>query len=1211
MQLSGIEKVKLAKELNGIRGTIQTVVNGLEKLKLAKRIGEIRVLLGGKKAEEFDPTTPEGYTKVKDDTELQFMWQDRLDSFFQSRIGAVREALRDLGWEGRNPKEARLYKAFNGNDAEAQFTFKNVGAGANVVGYSVNEMADDLTKTPEQFAFEIDAAVAAEIASRHPPVVNPAELPQGQATNEVDMTEDESYAREDELAIHQKAFDKFRADIKFQSQDDEEEWPADNESLIEFESTAFLVEKAVKEYGGTVVWGNFDASAYTGSVFDDARGGGNILEVVAYTNGKRSVSMPCAQFRKSVGAPDTMNMNDVIDRENKLRVDKGDRTVFVVEHTAAGQEPLFKLKKGIFDAAALDSVVSLGSIVGQIADKEGNVVARVRIEQNGVLTLFKGEQGLEQVASPTAAVAKINAVIDIVFGGVENKRADQPLPHEQHQMTDAEKEELNRSFRISEYDGAFKATADKIYRAIADIDWKSITNNATAEAASRALHQKVADRSLIEAARQKIDAAGIDIGTLNYDEMPGWRSYDEAVDAFRATGDKILDYGKKQLIAEGKMKLAALSPDATLEEKAEAVFASQGIENGSSNRVVEAIKNINADVLRGILGNLDNKGSRKLFEMATGITLAKTVKGTLPQIDEWAGISQDQRAAKDEQTRAERDANRTLSDLKYAWRGLEYEKVGTEHKPMQDWVKEKFAAGYKLIETRKKGVATTYWMANGQGNAAGFLRSKPFNTFLNAAMEFGGLKKTFAALDIDVEDALTPVERVDEAYQFNASPEFKEWIAESIDKTSYSPFVTAKAMDQEAKANGAAIEWGFFGGMSREDEAHLFGKTLDSAGNSYAREFYDEWEKQTLNLVDENDIGQVFEPDDESALVVFDSIDQEGYVGKIIKNGEVLGRIDIDSDGKAMVFVGPAGDQKARFKSQVDGEFREYMYSDDDAAEMVEALFKYPELNITGAAPEPAKSSTPATKEDATNAIKFLRDFIGRSQINAIATAMRGEEKQFFFDKAVELEKLIKSMPKSYETDGQGDKAVAYLHYFKGSGNWYITEKDAGDDEDAKNGISGQVQTFGMADLGHGGELGYISIKELIEANVEIDLYWTPKTLAVIKGKDDEPETKNEPVPVPADSDVADPSASGEAGQNADAGEANGQPAEKQGNPMKAAFEAELNALKLATDPDAFDKKLDEIAGRIEAAGLMSELDAELNAAADVLSDLLAKAEAA
>jgi hypothetical protein len=59
----------------------------------------------------------------------------------------------------------------------------------------------------------------------------------------------------------------------------------------------------------------------------------------------------------------------------------------------------------------------------------------------------------------------------------------------------------------------------------------------------------------------------------------------------------------------------------------------------------------------------------------------------------------------------------------------------------------------------------------------------------------------------------------------------------------------------------------------------------------------------------------------------------------------------------------------------------------------------------------------------------------------------------------------------------------------------------------------------------------------------------------------------------------------------------------------KAAFKAELNALKHDTNIEVLDRKLDDIAFRIEAAGLMSELDAELNAAADKLTALLVKAE--
>jgi hypothetical protein len=66
---------------------------------------------------------------------------------------------------------------------------------------------------------------------------------------------------------------------------------------------------------------------------------------------------------------------------------------------------------------------------------------------------------------------------------------------------------------------------------------------------------------------------------------------------------------------------------------------------------------------------------------------------------------------------------------------------------------------------------------------------------------------------------------------------------------------------------------------------------------------------------------------------------------------------------------------------------------------------------------------------------------------------------------------------------------------------------------------------------------------------------------------------------------------------------------QKAKSPARSGFAAELEALKAETDIEAFDRKLDEISLRIGLAGLMDELDAELNAAADQLTALLAKAE--
>lgn len=122
-------------------------------------------------------------------------------------------------------------------------------------------------------------------------------------------------------------------------------------------------------------------------------------------------------------------------------------------------------------------------------------------------------------------------------------------------------------------------------------------------------------------------------------------------------------------------------------------------------------------------------------------------------------------------------------------------------------------------------------------------------------------------------------------------------------------------------------------------------------------------------------------------------------------------------------------------------------------------------------------------------AVSILRHFIGASQLAAIASACRGEEKDFFLSKLCELAAQVQAMPKVYEQDGLGESAVAYLHYFTGSCDWHITERDTSE---------AQHQAFGLANLGYGPELGYISIAELIEHGAELDLYYTPKPLKEI-----------------------------------------------------------------------------------------------------------------
>lgn len=130
-------------------------------------------------------------------------------------------------------------------------------------------------------------------------------------------------------------------------------------------------------------------------------------------------------------------------------------------------------------------------------------------------------------------------------------------------------------------------------------------------------------------------------------------------------------------------------------------------------------------------------------------------------------------------------------------------------------------------------------------------------------------------------------------------------------------------------------------------------------------------------------------------------------------------------------------------------------------------------------------NTVPATKLQAAEALMKMHSFIGQSQLSAIGELCKGEEKQFFYDTAVRMANIIENMPVTYQTDGEGFEAVVYLHYFTATADFYISEKD----REAE-----QLQAYGKADLfGDGGEVGYISIVEILRFGAELDLHWIPK----------------------------------------------------------------------------------------------------------------------
>lgn len=123
-----------------------------------------------------------------------------------------------------------------------------------------------------------------------------------------------------------------------------------------------------------------------------------------------------------------------------------------------------------------------------------------------------------------------------------------------------------------------------------------------------------------------------------------------------------------------------------------------------------------------------------------------------------------------------------------------------------------------------------------------------------------------------------------------------------------------------------------------------------------------------------------------------------------------------------------------------------------------------------------------------------LAPFMGRTQLLCLRQLLKEttEEHEHFRQIVADYRQRVDTMPKVYEQDGKGEQAIVYLHYFIGACDWFILERDT---------TREQLQAFGWANLGMDdcAELGYISIEEITQHGAELDLYWTPKTLAEAK----------------------------------------------------------------------------------------------------------------
>ena len=120
----------------------------------------------------------------------------------------------------------------------------------------------------------------------------------------------------------------------------------------------------------------------------------------------------------------------------------------------------------------------------------------------------------------------------------------------------------------------------------------------------------------------------------------------------------------------------------------------------------------------------------------------------------------------------------------------------------------------------------------------------------------------------------------------------------------------------------------------------------------------------------------------------------------------------------------------------------------------------------------------------------FINQFMGKNQASCIASMLKGEEKKHFSELLGRWSAIVATMPATYETV---EDPIAYLNYFAGGFDCWISEKDIEED---------QVQAFGLVKFSWGhAEMGCVSIPEILQSGAELDLYFEQETIDEIKGR--------------------------------------------------------------------------------------------------------------
>lgn len=324
---------------------------------------------------------------------------------------------------------------------------------------------------------------------------------------------------------------------------------------------------------------------------------------------------------------------------------------------------------------------------------------------------------------------------------------------------------------VADYTQAWVSEAQKVEALTASINLDGIRDYEDSDAEESRLHAEYKLITDIRDAKKAAVAAGVDEYGNELHEVvktPGYQRASDAAAAFRDAVDKLRDLGKIRTQESGKAELAAMPADAPIEDRAAAIFRKHGYRPAPARlrETIDHIRNRTAlGYLRDVVGNTDNKATREIFSVISGIKLPATRRDSLVVLDEWFGVSLAQRAQMDAEKEAARLQKLALDDLLYAWSALKHLNVRLDGGRVVDgqvYVQEKFVEGFTEATRHKQGASYQYCL--NAGSRSNYVKNSKLNAFLKQAIEFGGLRAALEKVwpdiptekDVETEEGSDP-----------------------------------------------------------------------------------------------------------------------------------------------------------------------------------------------------------------------------------------------------------------------------------------------------------------------------------------------------------------------------------------------------------------------------------------------------------------------